>query len=349
MADVEPDRQLRPREPAQRERPSLLHRRRRRARRGALAQRRHRRRHRPGRRPEPRGRVVSALRRERRRDPLLRGRRRQRRTQLWTLHGCGSAAEPCAIVRLPLPDQPPSSSGVPYLVKDMNPGPGDGAPYDMTDVGGTAFFQAYRPDTGVELWASDGTEAGTRLVRDLNPGPDGLLTVRLHRSRRRRVLRRHDDRRRRGAVEERRHGSRHRARAGFRPARGRLGPRDLTVAGGRLWFFAPGDGGNAASCGAPTAPAAHVLFPHPSRDRPPYSAGTLGALGDTLFFTAYDFTEPASRRSGRRTARPAGTSRLPCASRSSRGRGSRPRGRSSISGRARSTTSGARMAPPRAP
>src|SRR5262249_60170096 len=72
-------------------------------------------------------------------------------TQLWTVRGCGSAAEQCDIVQLPLPDQPPSPYGVPYLVKDLNPGPGDGAPYYMTNVGGTAFFQAFRPATAVDL------------------------------------------------------------------------------------------------------------------------------------------------------------------------------------------------------
>src|SRR5262249_5406482 len=87
------------------------------------------------------------------------------RTQLSMLRGCGAAGDPCTVMQLPLPDRAPSPYGVPYLVKDVNPGPGGSAPYYMTGVGGTAFFQAFRPDTGVELWASDGTEAGTRLVR----------------------------------------------------------------------------------------------------------------------------------------------------------------------------------------
>lgn len=46
---------------------------------------------------------------------------------------------------------------------------------ELADVGGTLFFLALDPEHGAELWASDGTGAGTRLVRDLEPGPlDGF-------------------------------------------------------------------------------------------------------------------------------------------------------------------------------
>ncbi|HEX6201303.1 MAG TPA: ELWxxDGT repeat protein, partial [Thermoanaerobaculia bacterium] len=44
---------------------------------------------------------------------------------------------------------------------------------ETADVSGTLFYLASDPDHGAELWASDGTEAGTRLVRDLQPGPSG--------------------------------------------------------------------------------------------------------------------------------------------------------------------------------
>jgi ELWxxDGT repeat protein len=37
-------------------------------------------------------------------------------------------------------------------------------------VGGTLFFTANDGTTGVELWKSDGTGAGTMLVKDINPG-----------------------------------------------------------------------------------------------------------------------------------------------------------------------------------
>ncbi len=43
---------------------------------------------------------------------------------------------------------------------------------EMKDVAGTLFFVAKDPDHGLEPWATNGTEATTRRVRDLTPGPD---------------------------------------------------------------------------------------------------------------------------------------------------------------------------------
>ena len=55
------------------------------------------------------------------------------------------------------------------LVKDINPsGPSD--PAELANVSGTLFFSAYDDDHGTELWKSDGTEAGTKLVKDIRPG-----------------------------------------------------------------------------------------------------------------------------------------------------------------------------------
>jgi ELWxxDGT repeat protein len=64
------------------------------------------------------------------------------------------------------------------LVKDVNPlqncgysgdGPCDSDPSALTDVDGTLFFVADDGVHGQELWVSDGTAEGTRLVQDLNP------------------------------------------------------------------------------------------------------------------------------------------------------------------------------------
>lgn len=46
-------------------------------------------------------------------------------------------------------------------------------PSSFTPFGGKLYFKGYDVDHGFELWATDGTAAGTSLVADLNPGADG--------------------------------------------------------------------------------------------------------------------------------------------------------------------------------
>jgi ELWxxDGT repeat protein len=55
------------------------------------------------------------------------------------------------------------------LVADINPA-GDSRPDDFIGVGPTLFFTAETQALGRELWQTDGTAAGTVLVRDINPG-----------------------------------------------------------------------------------------------------------------------------------------------------------------------------------
>ena len=45
-------------------------------------------------------------------------------------------------------------------------------PDDLTAVGGTLFFAADDGATGRELWKSDGTAAGTVLVKNISPSTD---------------------------------------------------------------------------------------------------------------------------------------------------------------------------------
>lgn len=61
----------------------------------------------------------------------------------------------------------------PVLVKDIKPGLSSGIYLGSAQsalVGNTLYFTAINNTNGEELWKSDGTEAGTVLVRDIYPG-----------------------------------------------------------------------------------------------------------------------------------------------------------------------------------
>ncbi len=67
---------------------------------------------------------------------------------------------------------PAKAGGAPMLVRDINPG-GSSNPTGLTNVGGTLFFAATDGSHGRELWKSDGTTAGTRMVRNIRAGRAG--------------------------------------------------------------------------------------------------------------------------------------------------------------------------------
>lgn len=73
--------------------------------------------------------------------------------------------------------------GVIELTRDLNedtPPPhrkGAGAARPKA-IGGQIFFAGRDVETGIELWRSDGTEDGTRLVADIRPGPSGSVPER---------------------------------------------------------------------------------------------------------------------------------------------------------------------------
>ncbi len=66
------------------------------------------------------------------------------------------------------------TTGGTELVKDIFPGPGGSAAMAgqtrIADLAGTLFFTANDGQHGSELWKSDGTDAGTVMVRDINTG-----------------------------------------------------------------------------------------------------------------------------------------------------------------------------------
>ena len=57
-----------------------------------------------------------------------------------------------------------------YKVLDIYPGPQTSSPAGFTRSGGVTFFTATDPTHGRELWRSDGTTAGTLLVKDIVAG-----------------------------------------------------------------------------------------------------------------------------------------------------------------------------------
>jgi ELWxxDGT repeat protein len=70
------------------------------------------------------------------------------------------------------------------LVKDINTGSDDGLEDELDGeagafVGSTYFFPAYDGTNGRELWKSDGTEAGTVMVKDLRAGSSSSSPERL--------------------------------------------------------------------------------------------------------------------------------------------------------------------------
>ncbi|PJE38752.1 hypothetical protein CVM52_01100 [Pseudooceanicola lipolyticus] len=74
-----------------------------------------------------------------------------------------------------------ASNGTVSLVKDIRAG-GSSSPSGMTEIGatGTAVFSATDDTNGQELWITDGTTAGTQLLKDINPGGTGGSVFNFH-------------------------------------------------------------------------------------------------------------------------------------------------------------------------
>ncbi|MGH1335592.1 MAG: ELWxxDGT repeat protein [Aureispira sp.] len=57
----------------------------------------------------------------------------------------------------------------PMMVKDIRVGPLASNPYNLVEVGNLVFFIAETAAHGREVWRSDGTAAGTMMVKDIDP------------------------------------------------------------------------------------------------------------------------------------------------------------------------------------
>src|SRR5436190_5927159 len=63
-------------------------------------------------------------------------------------------------------------AATPQLLADTNTAPGGSSPAAFVEMGGVLYFVANDGVHGSELWRTDGTPAGTSIVRDVNPGPN---------------------------------------------------------------------------------------------------------------------------------------------------------------------------------
>src|SRR2546421_3293842 len=56
---------------------------------------------------------------------------------------------------------------------EIDPGAGSHRPFGCAVFDNAVYFSAFEGTSGFELWKSDGTEAGTVRVKDINPGASG--------------------------------------------------------------------------------------------------------------------------------------------------------------------------------
>ena len=99
---------------------------------------------------------------------------------------------------------------------------GDIFPGQLTPAGTRLFFEASDFGHGRELWVTDGTPEGTRMVRDIRPGSESAFLKMLGALDGPLLLHGHRRRPRRRALEKRRHRSGDRAREGDPPGARRL-------------------------------------------------------------------------------------------------------------------------------
>ena len=69
------------------------------------------------------------------------------------------------------------TNGTTQLVKDIAPGEASSNPLELTATSNAVYFVADDGQHGPELWASDGTKAGTRMVKDVNIHPHRTVHI----------------------------------------------------------------------------------------------------------------------------------------------------------------------------
>ena len=57
------------------------------------------------------------------------------------------------------------------MVSDIAPGPDDSYPGELTALGSALYMTVVLPQTGLELWRTDGTQLGTWRLQDIQLGP----------------------------------------------------------------------------------------------------------------------------------------------------------------------------------
>ena len=157
-------------------------------------------------------------------------------------------------------------------------------------MGSTLFFPANDGADGRELWKSDGTEAGTVLVKDISSGADGSYPVRAHRRRVHTLLRgQRDDERQELWKSDGTEAGTVLVRDVF-PGDGGSDPELLTTIGSTLGFVASDSSNGREVWTSDGTSAGTVLV----RDVYPGAGGSdphlLTAVGSTLFFSADDDT-----------------------------------------------------------
>ena len=66
-------------------------------------------------------------------------------------------------------------NGTPSLLKDINEGPAYSSPSNFIELNSVVYFSASTLANGKELWKTDGTAAGTLMVKDINPDTNNGL------------------------------------------------------------------------------------------------------------------------------------------------------------------------------